>query len=128
MEELTTAIQSLGRRELLALRREINARLDALIHTEPDIDAEGVALVAMQITGADIASKSKDADVVRARMLTAYRLHRAGMRYADIAPAVHRKRSDVYYLVDQMAFALEHPFTYPELNREWKTMIKLYPL
>lgn len=128
MEELTTAIQSLGRDDLLALRREINARLCAIAHFVPDIDADGIVAATESITRTDVSSRLKDSDTSRARMVIALRLHLAGMQLAAISRYVHRKRPDVYYLIDRAQFAVDHPRAFPELAATWNELIKIYPL
>ena len=127
-EQLTTAIQSLDRDALVALRRAVSHRLSVLECVKGGIAPEAVVRTAVEVCGLDaLTSRRKEAEV-RARMIAALRLQRAGMRAPNIAPYIGRGRCDTYHLLAQMELALVYPSMYPREVRAWEALLEQYPL
>lgn len=128
MEELTTAIQSLDRDALLALRRAISHRISVLETVKEGIDPEDVVRAATEVCGLEALTARRNEREVRARMIAALRLQRAGLRPPTIAPFIGRGRCDTYHLIAQMELALAYPQMYPLEFDAWKALIEIYPL
>lgn len=127
-EQMTAAIQTLDREALLALRRTVNHRISVLETMRDDIDPAQVVRTAAEVCGLEELGDSRKEAEVRARMIAALRLQRAGMRAPNIAPYIGRGRCDTYHLLAQMELALAYPNMYPLEVQSWKSLTEIYPL